>query len=171
MNEYANILIGRKDGTVWFKVRSQGSLKISPLVKDAAESMFEQGVKKFVVDLAECPSMDSTFMGTLSGIALKLRKRDGSLDIINANQRNRNSLLNLGLDAIMQIQEADCEAATTADNEATTALDNEEASREQQARVMLDAHRALVDACPDNLVQFEDVIEYLRKEVNPPKGS
>ncbi len=125
--------------------------------------MLSQQEDSFVVDLEECPSMDSTFMGTLSGLALKLRKRGGTLDIVNANQRNRKSLLNLGLDAIMNLKEES--AATPAEEVATDTLEEDSASREEQARTMLDAHQALVDACPNNLVQFEDVIEYLRKEV------
>jgi len=51
------------------------------------------------VDVRNCPVMDSTFMGTLAGIALRLREiGQGALHVTHLNNRNSDLLRNLGLD-------------------------------------------------------------------------
>jgi hypothetical protein len=48
--------------------------------------------------------MDSTFMGTLAGMASRLTAAgDGKLQIASADERNRRSLEDLGLDFLMEI--------------------------------------------------------------------
>ena len=57
-----------------------------------------------MVDLGECTGMDSTFMGTLAGMAARLSALDrGVLQIADPGERNRRSLEDLGLDFLMEI--------------------------------------------------------------------
>jgi hypothetical protein len=37
--------------------------------------------------------------------------------------------------------------------------------RTDQAECMIEAHEALVDADPDNLARFKDVLEYLKQDL------
>ena len=75
-------------------------------MKQCAQGELEDGIKHIVIDLSECSGMDSTFMGTMAGIAMKLAKLpDGKLEIANPGEKNRSSLEDLGLDMDMiQIQ-------------------------------------------------------------------
>ncbi len=125
--------------------------------------MFDRGHRSFVVDLADCPVMDSTFMGTLAGIALRLRESDsGHLQVRNVNERNGELLRNLGLDNLFAI-----EALPGGDGSGDgTALPNEPVlSKDEHAECMIEAHEALVDADPENLARFKDVLEYLRQDL------
>ncbi len=168
MNQHTSIFVGTSGNRVWIKVESQGSFLNSPPLKQTAESLIERGSTEFIVDLDNCPGMDSTFMGTLSGIALKLRRRGGNLHIIHPGQRNRDSLVNLGLDAILDIHEDDS-TPPFRNGMPVEPLTAASPSKQERAQTMLEAHQSLVDADPANLPQFQDVLDYLRKEVGESK--
>ena len=62
------------------------------------------GVSSIVVDLEECKGMDSTFMGTMAGLAMRLMKiPGGKLQVAAPSDRSRKSLEDLGLDVLMDI--------------------------------------------------------------------
>src|SRR5262249_18789350 len=114
-----------------------------------------------VVDLDHCPLMDSTFMGTLTGMALRLRELgSGELRVVHLNNRNRDLLTNLGLDQLMSLD------ATVADHQpAQRALEPDNVDKHTRAETMLEAHEDLVNANPDNRAKFKDVLEYLRQDL------
>jgi anti-anti-sigma factor len=90
--------------TVWIRVEGKGNFQNSTPLKEFAREMLGRGHRDFVVDLKGCPLMDSTFMGTLAGIALKTRAEgSGGLHIVNLNERNLDLLCNLGLDQLMRL--------------------------------------------------------------------
>jgi anti-anti-sigma regulatory factor len=86
------------------KVEGKGSFLNSDNLKEFARAMLDQGYREFVVDLADCAMMDSTFMGTMARLALRLRElRDGHLHIVHCGSRNQQLLSGLGLDRIFDI--------------------------------------------------------------------
>lgn len=130
--------------------------------------MISRGHREFVVDLRRCPVMDSTFMGTLAGIALRLREiGQGELHVINLNERNTDLLSNLGLDQLFSLNTDGLSA-----DEASEPVDPEEVpvDRSLQARTMLEAHEALIEAAPENLTKFKDVLEYLKQDLGQSEG-
>jgi anti-anti-sigma regulatory factor len=51
--------------------------------------MIRRGHREFVVDLGDCELMDSTFMGTLAGVALRLREiGQGELGLLLRQSRS-----------------------------------------------------------------------------------
>jgi anti-sigma B factor antagonist len=160
----SSILVGTADKTVWIKVEGKGSFLNSAGMKDFAKEMVSRGHREFVVDLKNCPVMDSTFMGTLAMIALRLRDLgQGRLRVANPNERNRDLLTNLGLDQLFDMDEA---VAPGADAAAQKPLDTGTEGKSAQAQTMLDAHQALVAANPENLTKFKDVLEYLKQDLH-----
>jgi anti-sigma B factor antagonist len=159
----ASILVGVAGKTVHVKVQGKGSFQNSPALKEFARQMLDRGYRVFVIDLADCPVMDSTFMGTLAGIALRLRETEGGvLRVRNVNERNHDLLRNLGLDNLFQIEA--CEDREAVSEPAM--LPNRPAiSKSEHAECMIEAHEALVDADPENLARFKDVLEYLRHDL------
>jgi anti-sigma B factor antagonist len=124
--------------------------------------MFERGHRVFVVDLADCPVMDSTFMGTLAGLALRLRESEnGSLLVCNVNERNADLLRNLGLNNLFTVESK----ADAADQAESTLSSDGSLSRLDHAACMIEAHEALVDADPENFARFKDVLEYLKQDL------
>jgi len=127
--------------------------------------MVNRGFREFVVDLKNCPVMDSTFMGTLAGVALRLRELgQGHLKVVNLNERNQDLLTNLGLDQLFTIGVSPQESPVT--QPAQEALPATPAGKEEQTRTMLEAHEAVVEANPENAAKFKDVLEFLKQDLH-----
>lgn len=157
------ILVGCNDKTVWIKVEGKGSFQNSAGVKDFAREMINRGHREFAVDLENCPVMDSTFMGTMAGVALKLRELgQGELRVVKLNERNRDLLCNLGLDQLFKIADEEGGADPVDAAKPLAASSNDKTER---AQTMLEAHEALVEAAPENLTKFKDVLEYLKQDL------
>ncbi len=151
--------VGVAGPTAWIRVDGRGSFQNSAGLKDFAAEMTRRGLQDFVVDLKDCELMDSTFLGTLTGIALKLRPA-GSLKVIRPNQRNREVLQNLGLDRIFNVVENTTVTAPAGElHDAETDL-----PREANRDTIIEAHENLVAANPENAVRFKDVIEFLKQK-------
>jgi anti-sigma B factor antagonist len=165
VNSTTCILVGVVSGWVHVKVEGKGSFQNSPALKEFAKQMLERGFRHFIVDLHSCPVMDSTFMGTLAGIALRLREHnDGSLLVRNANERNDDLLRNLGLNNLFDVESITSEVPDDV-VDATPLAPDQIAQRRDQAECMIEAHEALVDADPENLARFKDVLEYLKQDL------
>ena len=116
--------------------------------------MVDRGYREFVVDLENCAMMDSTFMGTMAGVALKLRELGhGHLHVVHCGQRSRELLTGLGLDQIFSIHRdgadaPNCEVLSKSSVEA----DARRRKRKPRRRQMLDAHEALWRPRPENIL-------------------
>ena len=131
-------------------------------LKEFAREMVNRGFREFVVDLKSCPVMDSTFMGTLAGVALRLRELgQGHLKVVNLNERNQDLLGNLGLDQLFTLGTSASDSVN-----AQQALHAGGVDKETQARTMLEAHEAVVEANPENAAKFKDVLEYLKQDLH-----
>ena len=166
MSTISSILVGLTNKIVWVRVEGKGTFLNSGGVKDFAKEMINRGHREFVVDLKNCPVMDSTFMGTLAGIALRLREfGQGNLHVINLNERNSDLLNNLGLNQLFAVDMCGIKAADAPtkplDGVGTPPID-----RVTQTETMLEAHQALVAAAPENLTKFKDVLEYLKQDLH-----
>jgi len=168
----APIFVGHLPNKVaWIRVSGKGNLHNSPRMLTFAECMIAKGEKHIVVDLEDCTVMDSTFMGTLVGISRRLRAvADGELEVINANDRNRDLIEGLGLDLVLTLDtdgsawQAERQAISRRFRAAEVELEAEELTREQTTEFILEAHENLTEANPENIPRFEDVINYLRQE-------
>ena len=164
MNPGSEILVSCADRIVWVRVEGNGSSTNSTALRDFAKEMIRRGAREFIVDLCNCPVMDSTFMGTLAGISLRLRELgDGYLSVVNPNRRNAESLHSLGLDQLFNVRVSSTKEGGQA---LTIPLKEERAAR---AQTMLEAHEALVKTGPENLPKFKDVIAYLEEVLRSSK--
>jgi anti-sigma B factor antagonist len=146
-------------------VEGKGSFLNSAGMKEFSKEMVNRGHREFVVDLRKCPVMDSTFMGTLAMIALRLREiGQGRLHVINLNERNHDLLTNLGLDQLFTMDACGIKEAAPAVRDSTLQA-APPADPSNQAETMLEAHEALVEADPENLTKFKDVLEYLKQDL------
>jgi len=168
VSNQSNILVGCANKVVWVRVEGKGSFLNSSGLKEFAREMINRGHREFVVDVKNCPVMDSTFMGTLAGIALRLREiGQGSLRVANLNARNGDLLRNLGLD---QLFTQDLDGITPPEGTQAKPISAEAGpDRVAQAQTMLEAHEALVEADPENLTKFKDVLEYLKQDLAHPE--
>lgn len=144
------------------RVEGKGSFLNSTGLKEFAREMTNRGYREFVVDLKACPVMDSTFMGTLAGIALRLRELgQGQLRVVNLNERNQDLLSNLGIDQLFTLGGAD---EATPLPSAPLACDS--GDKKERAQTMYEAHQELVQANPENAAKFKDVLDYLKQDLH-----
>lgn len=166
----ASILVGCNNKVVWIKVEGKGSFQNSQGMKDFSREMMNRGHREFVLDLKNCTVMDSTFMGTLAGMGLRLRELgQGNLHVINSNERNTDLLQNLGLDHLFELDSSDVEKNYYPNG--VEALTSNAFSKSNTAETMLEAHEALVEAAPENEARFKDVLEYLKTDLHVSAGA
>ena len=133
--------------------------------------MIQRGYRDFVVDLRDCEQMDSTFMGTLAGVALRLREIGmGGLRAVNANERNAGLLTSLGLDQLFSVEDTVSGEEVFPGDEAKLRQTAPAArvDADEQKQIVLEAHEALAEADSANAMKFKDVLEFLRHELNVP---
>ena len=126
--------------------------------------MVSRGYREFIIDLQNCAMMDSTFMGTMAGVALRLKELGhGHLHIVHCGVRSFELLSGLGLDQIFDIQSNGYSAP-----ECTSLPENQHSpdQKREQAETMLTAHEALCQAAPENFLRFKDVLDYLKQDLH-----
>jgi len=163
----SSIQVGVSGPAVWVRVEGKGNFLNSGNLKEFARAMVDRGYREFVIDLHNCAMMDSTFMGTMAGVALRLKELgQGHLRVVHCGQRSRELLCGLGLDQLFQISTNGSTAPQcSALEEAAAATDSNERKRDQ-SKEMLAAHEALCEVAPENYPRFKDVLEYLKQDLH-----
>lgn len=167
------ILVGWIGKVFWLRVEGKGTFQCSIQLKRAFETVISGGAKNLVVDLERCPIMDSTFLGTLTFAATRLKKTSGSFSILNANTRNLQLLADLGLNHIMNVDtegSAWPQERKAACERLASCAEKTEASREEQTRHLLQAHQILSNVSATNEGRFRDVVHFLEQELHESPG-
>lgn len=188
----SKILVARSADRGFVRVVGRGSFQNSGCVKAFYQQLLKEGVHGFVVDLGACTYLDSTFLGILLGLGLKLREAgNGLLHILNASPRNLELLRNLGLDRLINIEGSTGAAGDPLPGGARGGIGignlsngsgagvNLNGVKEDQfeevpcpvptkaeaAPTILEAHEALMAFDPRNVPKFKDVVEFLREDL------
>jgi hypothetical protein len=113
--------------------------------------------------------MDSTFMGTLAGLAARISSKSGGvLQVADAGERNRQSLEDLGLDFLMDIDPpaADWRGRIDEIRSSLKPLGKQGSLPTlDRARHVLEAHKTLSDVNEANAREFETVVTTLEQQV------
>ena len=164
----SSIQVGVDGPAVWVRVEGKGSFLNSGSLKEFTKEMVNRGYREFIFDLGKCVMMDSTFMGTMAGVALRLKELgQGHLRVVHCGQRSRDLLSGLGLDQIFSIQAKgvtapQCQQLAKSDGSGEGVP---ELQKQLQAKAMLEAHEALCEAAPKNFTRFKDVLDYLKQDL------
>jgi anti-anti-sigma regulatory factor len=142
----------------------------SPAVKAFGDLRIAAGENLLVVDLGGCTGMDSTFMGTLAGMAARLSASDkGVLQIAEPGERNRRSLEDLGLDFLMEIDPPSAVWRGRVDAiRGGLSLPQVPGSlgQVQRARHVLEAHQNLSEVNEKNAEEFGSVVNMLENDLS-----
>lgn len=162
----STILVGTHDEFTWIKAEGKGSFLASPAMKEAAEARIAEGERLLVIDLSACTGMDSTFMGTLAGIAARLGDK-GKVQVAEPGDRNRRSLEDLGLDFLLEIEPADAvwRGQEAAIREKLQPYRAGQSNDTQRGLHVLDAHKILANASEENAKKFAGVVRVLEAEL------
>jgi len=146
------------------RIAGRASFLNSGGLKDFFSEMIRQGKSRFVLDFKQCASMDSTFLGVLAGAAIELRRKgdQGSLTLVRVGERNLELIRNLGLHRLATVDAGGTAAEGTGTAQALT---SQARSEIENARMVLEAHENLIAADPDNAAKFQDVLAFLRNQL------
>ncbi len=165
------ILVTIRKNCAMIKVTGYGSFKMGPSIKRFGAAAVAKGCIKIIFDMERCLGMDSTFMGVMAGLAIRIQNDvQGEVVAMNLSPKTDSLLSTLGLNRLIgcyQIgalsEEFECELADIMDLE-NLELDGHD--KLSSLTTMLEAHKDLVDVAPEeNLPRFKDVITYLDQDL------
>ena len=150
--------------STWIQVAGKGSFQASPTLRKIACEQLAGGAARLVIDLGPCTCVDSTFMGTLAELGLRLSADpSATLQIADAPAAIQSSLEELGLDHLLDINPSPAPWDGRLDA-IRASLVPADCSPEADPAHILEAHRKLCEADPANAEKFATVIEILEKQ-------
>ncbi|MGZ4973365.1 MAG: STAS domain-containing protein [Limisphaerales bacterium] len=160
----ANLMVAIFDSVVCIKISGRATFVSSVDLNKLVEELANRGQKHFVFDLTDCVMMDSTFLGVLAGIALKLRSKKETTNcepqLLNANPRISEVLENLGMAHLFKL--------VNSKGQLTNAYEpakSENVSQVEITRTCLEAHKLLMSIQPENVSKFKDVAQFLAEDL------
>jgi anti-sigma B factor antagonist len=167
-NSDTTLLVAVEDSTAYIRVQGRGTFMCTGAFRQFSDAVVEQHIPRVILDLADCVSMDSAFMGSIAGLALRLRKTLGDSEVllVNLTARTSRQLKTLGVDRVTttytigstprHIQHRLPQGPRQLNPLANGAAD---------ARGALEAHETLASLSAENAVRFKDVLTFLREDV------
>jgi len=139
--------------------------------KALVDDQRQKGRECFVLDLSECLLMDSTFLGVLAGLGLKLSRGHGDharhcVKLFNPSPRIIELLETLGVMHLFKITQGSFAPAAPGEAVECIPLDP---SKEELTLTCIEAHQTLMDISPENAARFKDVAQFLAEGVKKPK--
>ena len=163
------ILAATADNCTLIVVSGAATFKLAPAFKQALQAAKLAGSPLVVVDMADCVSMDSTFMGALATAGLAQRTSDCRLALLNPTPHARSLLRGLGVDRLLKSYSAAELPAGLADlsglKQNLRPVEAAPVSQRDMAALMYDAHETLTRVDPENLQRFKDVLAFLREDL------
>lgn len=170
------ISVACANGRVYARIAGRGTFQNSQPLYRYSREMAERGCQEFVLDLTSCQGMDSTFLGVLAGIGLRLQQngRTGAMHLVNISPHNLELLQTLGLDQLFDLRPCVGELAAfdfPAENvfqllpQTDLSYLTHLPDKDQLADLMLEAHGNLAAADKRNQPRFQDLTEFLRERI------
>lgn len=165
----ASLLVSIVETTVYIRISGRANFVTSIDFKRLVHELSQRGFERFVLDLSECLIMDSTFLGVLAGIGLKMSAANlapdspTSVALLNPNSRVSDLLENLGVSHLFQIIQS---SPTPKEETFVHAVPTSTTpSNADLARTCLEAHTTLMTLNPENAAKFKDVAEFLAEDL------
>lgn len=126
----------------------------------------------FVLDLTDCVLMDSTFLGVLAGLGLKVNGPQAdhttrTLELFNPNVRIQELLENLGVLHLFKISQGQIKFPEITESREVTPANP---SHEEAKLTCLEAHQILMEINPENVSKFKELTQFLAEDLKKLKG-
>jgi len=160
-----SVLVGRNFACV--KICGRANFSCSPDFKTLLNELTQKGYGHFIIDLAECVLMDSTFLGVLSGFGMKLNPNgapvERGIELHNPSTRVSELLDNLGAAHLFKMTSGALQFPSEVQNSCVPTSINP--SHEEITRTSLEAHQTLMSMNPENVARFKDVAQFLAEDL------
>lgn len=152
--------------TVWVRIIGKGTFQNSHPIKRWILEKIEAGCQHIFIELSECTSMDSTFMGIVTGLSIRMTGLGReAVTLTNVSPHNIRLLETLGLNKFLNLKERyDVDSSLTWEPLAIESLDKLAITRH-----MLDAHEQLIDTGGLAGEQFRNVHKLLKDDLERQK--
>ncbi len=160
----ARVFISKNRGVVDVRVTGRATFECSPPLRTIVNNIDSEQIDKVRIDLADCSGMDSTFMGILSMLAMKLRAKSKKAEIAAAGEYNTKLLNGLGLKKLFNYTSK----PVSQDEKKWTELSR--SSDGDTAITVLEAHEKLMEADKKNVDKFGNVVELVREDIRKKNG-
>jgi len=160
-------LVNPYEDPVVVKINGKASFLNSGPVKELFDRLLRQGKSRFVIDFQKCTGMDSTFLGILAGLGINLMKKEepGSVVLCRLGPRNLELIQNLGLHRLLTVDSGEMEGSLPGNGELEAIGGPGKLSQVESARLVLQAHENLVEIDASNKTKFQDVISFLKNQM------
>ena len=161
------ILVSVEGEYACIRLVGKANCTLSPDFKLLFDELWKKGCVHFVLDLAECMFMDSTFLGVLAWSGLKATtpqpdKIERTLELYNPSESISELIENLGVLHLFKVTEGQ---VTAPDNGETREIIPPIPSSEACKRTSLEAHKLLIQINPANAAKFKDVVAFLAEDL------
>lgn len=161
--------VARSGSAVYVRVHKLGIASVSLDLWDFAEEMARKNFSKFIVDLSECQSFDSTFMGVLVSIANgPAVRKGGGVMVVHPSDHHLKLLEDVGLTKILVVSE---EPHPLPDDLELVPLDPLPRTSKERIERIRDAHVRLCEHDERNRAKFGPFLDLLAREIGPRKNS
>ena len=149
------------------KIQGRANFTASLDFNSLVTQLRERGCSYFIIELSECALMDSTFLGVLAGLGLKMNPENSEaaschVELLNANPRITELLENVG---VLHLFKTSHGPLASPEKLEACAHEQVHGSREEITRTCLKAHENLMAANPDNVARFKDVAKFLAEDL------
>src|SRR3982074_1677631 len=105
----SNLSVAVLDSTAFVRIKGRANFTVSVSFKTLIHELEHRGCCAFVLDLTDCPIMDSTFLGVLARISMDLEatRSNGTpekITLLNSNAKISDLLDNLGVLSLFELQ-------------------------------------------------------------------
>ena len=164
------VMVGEQSACI--RIIGRANFTSSVDFKMLVDDLRQKGCGCFVLDLSECVLMDSTFLGVLAGLGLKLSGRNGNqarhgVELLNPSPRITELLETLGVLRLFKITEGAWSPAAPAQPLEHTPANP---SKAEVTRTCMEAHQTLMDISPANAARFKDVAQFLAEGMKKSKA-
>jgi anti-anti-sigma regulatory factor len=152
---------------VCVKISGRACFAAGPSFKTLTDGLCQRGHTQFLFDLTECQQMDSTLLGMLAGLAIRLAQTsapasDCAVKLLNASDHITELLESVGVDHLFTVlSDVPLNDASLAPVRAA----DSGAGRQELAKASLEAHRTLMELHPGNVPKFKDVAQFLAEDL------
>jgi anti-sigma B factor antagonist len=163
----AKMLVREEADCACIRIIGRANFTSSVDFKTLVNALIQRGCNFFVLDLSECVLMDSTFLGLLAGLGLRLsgngNGKGHGVELFNPSPRVTELLETLGVLRLFKTTQGQSPAMTSADAVPHIASTPTKA---EVTRTCIEAHRTLMDLSPANAARFKDVTQFLAEGLN-----
>ncbi len=159
------VLAGKR--FVCIKITGRANFNLSVDFKRLVIGLRQQGYAYYLIELSECVLMDSTFLGVLAGLGLKVNQSEAGaplqvVELRNPNARLTELLENLGVLHLFKVTQG---PLSTPEAVQVCAPEPGHPSRAELTRACLEAHQTLMEINPENVARFKEVAKFLAEDL------